>query len=259
MRKIDLETTITAAYQSLAAPVAFAAALTTVYQSAMTDTFKLTDYTGLNNIALNTKWQQLSADANSASKIVNLIWTDIAATATVGTKSTMSKIGMRLGAQRVGPATPASVTTYSKKLHYDYRYGIPAALVLLIALLVAIALLLCLLFRVSYRESVQLLNQTSTGRAVLNLLDPNSGVVNASTKDWVVAAGGTKLQYPFYRACKVVNVTEPMAEVSIGDEHPDPTSHDGGKYALTQTNRDRIPEGDSLCTKRIAIPGIKFH
>ena len=215
-----LLTTITAVADSLAAPKAFAAALMSVYQDSMTSTssnsIRIADYTGRDNVALNAKWQELSASAATANKIINLIYTEIVATATVGTKSAAKAArngggaggrpraegaGAAAAAARPGPDTPALVTVYSKRLHFDYRYGVPAAIVLLIVLLVAIALFACLVtFRFKPAEFAQLLNQTSTGRLVTNLLHPHSVVRDAKTKRWVVVAGGMKVRYPFYVA-----------------------------------------------------------
>ena len=204
-----LLTAFTAVADSLAAPKAFAAALMSVYQDSMVSTtsnsVRIADYTGRDNVALNAKWQELSASAATANKIINLIYTEIVATATVGTKSAADNTpaGAAAAAARPGPKIPTLVTVYSKRLHFDYRYGVPAALVLLIVLLVTIALLPCLVSRrFKYAEFAQLLNQTSTGRLVTNLLHPHSAVRDAKTKKWVVVAGGMKVEYPFYAASR---------------------------------------------------------
>ena len=121
----------------------------------------------------------------------------------VGTKSLAAhNVALSAGggeaAARMGPATPPIVTVYNKRLHYDFRYGVPAALVFFIIAAVTLVLIACLLFRFKYKDFIQLLNQTSTCRVVTNMLDPCSGVCEVKTKNWVAVAGATRLKYPFY-------------------------------------------------------------
>ena len=48
--------------------------------------YGMPEYTGRANLAMLRRWQKLSRSAESVSNIVNLIFTDIAANAVVGTK-----------------------------------------------------------------------------------------------------------------------------------------------------------------------------
>lgn len=47
---------------------------------------QVADYTGKTNLAMYAKWQEYSRAATSTSKIFNLIWTDMAANAVLGTR-----------------------------------------------------------------------------------------------------------------------------------------------------------------------------
>ncbi|KAL8713256.1 MAG: hypothetical protein Q9225_006816 [Loekoesia sp. 1 TL-2023] len=189
---------------SLAASDVFVGALMSVYEEAMKPAISassLADYSGLSNLALNLKWQTLSQAATTASQIINLIYTEVLATATVGTKSADRSTDIPPSAvRRAGPRVPARVTVYRKQLRYNYLYGIPAALILFITFGITVVLLACLVSRFKYRDFVQLLNQTSTGRVVTNLISPELSQPDAKTKIWVRTAGGTKLRYPFYIA-----------------------------------------------------------
>ena len=229
---------------SLAAPKAFAAALLSVYEDAVQQSSygEIADYTGKNNVALNKKWQDLSLNATSANKIINLIYTEIIATAMVGTKSSAHNARMPIAAARAGPSSPPGVAAYARRLHYNWRYGVPAALVLLVVIIVAVVLLACLIFRFKWKDFTQLLNQTSTGRVVTNFLDPYSGVRDSKTEGWLAVAGGQKLQYPF-RAARLRGDTIGTREASEPkpeSDYADTVSHGRSSSPAMQDNSDRV-------------------
>jgi hypothetical protein len=62
------------------------AALNMVYTMSDSLSASPMDYSGKVNLAMFRKWQELSRSAATSSKILNLIWTDIAANMVVGTK-----------------------------------------------------------------------------------------------------------------------------------------------------------------------------
>ncbi|CAO2649827.1 Nn.00g011190.m01.CDS01 [Neocucurbitaria sp. VM-36] len=91
------------------------------------------DYSGQSNLALFRKWQELSRSPDTSAKILNLIWTDIAANMVVGTKSLTPPETKRKRDDAPGNAsTPPTVTSYSKRVKYRYAYGIPAFLALVL-------------------------------------------------------------------------------------------------------------------------------
>lgn len=184
----DLSVYISA--DSLAAPKVFQAALYSTYTESMGESSKTTgiaDYSGKTNLALYKLWTQLSQTPAAASKIINLIFTEIAATATVGTK----QVATDGSSSSVPP-----VTQYTKKIKYNMLYGIPAVIILaVVAIVVSAALLMWLLSRFSLAMMRQLLNQTATGRVATNLLYPSLCDPAAETKQWVAEAGQAKLSF----------------------------------------------------------------
>lgn len=153
----------------------------------------LPDYSGSQNAALNRLWTSLSRSPSTASKIISLIFTEVLATATVGTKSAIIPSD---GAQS---KSLAKVIQYNRKIQYNLIYAIPAFVVLFICLLAIIAVILCIFMRFSVGRLSQLLNQTSTGRVVTTMLYPDSSPVDATTKQWLLAVGDTQIDYPFGR------------------------------------------------------------
>ena len=178
---------------NLASASAIASGLQSVYGSTSgMASLGLDGYSGENNMALFQYWQTLSKSPSTANKIINSIYTELLATATVGTKSAIISSSGDLGSN-----TRNRVAMYKRKLHYKIVYAIPAFVVIVIILLVSLALLSSLLTRFSRKKFSTLLNQTSTGRVVTNLVYPGLGVQTANTKDWAHTAGYVELEYPF--------------------------------------------------------------
>lgn len=100
-------------------------------------TTKGVDYSGQSNLAMFRKWQELSKTPSTSAKILNLIWTDIAANMVVGTKSLAPhENAKRKRDDATGDAsTPSPVTNYTRRVKYRNAYGIPAflSLVLIVA------------------------------------------------------------------------------------------------------------------------------
>ncbi|KAG0637132.1 hypothetical protein HOY80DRAFT_1085548 [Tuber brumale] len=163
--------------------------LLTVPGAALDEIYTKDDYTGERNFPLLTKWRNLTAAEGSASLIPNLIWTDIVANNLVGTKSVPSANGIAEENERHS-AGMLSVETYSKIITYDFRFSIPAFVILTmwIASLFT-AFLMLILSRVSLSVVLELINQTGTGRYVTNFLYPETCAASASTKVWVSVAG----------------------------------------------------------------------
>ncbi|KAI4164113.1 MAG: hypothetical protein LQ342_002350 [Letrouitia transgressa] len=181
---------------SMTSTRAFAAVLDSTY-AISTDNDLATAYTGSQNAALKRLWQELSQSPDTASRIINLIYTEILATTTVGTKSAI------VSPTQKGSNSLNRVVQNERRLQYDLRYAIPAIAELLIVTLVMIALIVCFLSGFSFEKMSQLLNQTSTGRIVTNLLYPDICEPGAKTKDWAHAAGEIKLRYPFTKHANI--------------------------------------------------------
>lgn len=130
-----------------------------------------TDYSGSTNLAMYRLWQDLSQSAETAFKIPNLIWTDIAANLVLGTRSLAGANGNRTLERRDEEGNAASVplvTTYERRIRYRYVYGIPAFLALALASLILVSSFLLAVLgpaRVGFLRVV--LEETSVGRLLV--------------------------------------------------------------------------------------------
>lgn len=76
------------------------------------------DYSRSSSYPLFLKWQELSRNASTAGKIMNLIWADLAANNMVSAKSLVS--------QPNGPDTMSAnyeATLFNKSMKFNYLYG----------------------------------------------------------------------------------------------------------------------------------------
>ncbi|KAF2868844.1 hypothetical protein BDV95DRAFT_500206 [Massariosphaeria phaeospora] len=165
-------------------------AMNTVYSlstgSITTTTSLAVDYTGMTDMAIYLRWQNLSASADGAAQIINLIWTDLAANAVVGTKGALGA-----GNTEFNPAdTKISVQPIVRKIKYRMAFAVPA-LVLLATLLAlsTVALLACLRGQSSRSKMRVRLNQAATGRLATQALDPAKSIYTMPSKDWARSYG----------------------------------------------------------------------
>ena len=142
------------------------------------------DYTGYTNMAMWAKWQELSKSADNASQILDLIWTDTAASLVVGTKGT-------LGANNAGTPIPITVLPLTTRVSYHWPYGIPAILVgLLFVLFIVAALVSACLGRASISSLRRHIYQTSVGRVLTVMTHPDEGNIDMRARDWSRMFGG---------------------------------------------------------------------
>ncbi|KAL4876251.1 hypothetical protein BJY04DRAFT_231725 [Aspergillus karnatakaensis] len=143
----------------------------------------LTDYTGSSNLAMSQRWNKLSKSAESMTTALNLVWTDYAANAVVGTKGSPSS----------GGSVYRPVRTYRTAIRYELAYAIPALAVLAILLLASFLSFVVLLFdRASLPKMKRYLNATSSGRIMASMLQPLGarGIDNDTpTGEWIRAQG----------------------------------------------------------------------
>ncbi|KAI4211135.1 MAG: hypothetical protein LQ351_006034 [Letrouitia transgressa] len=189
---------------------AFAAVLDSTYRISNHNDLAAA-YTGSQNAALKRLWQELSQSSDTASRIINLIYTEILATATVGTKSAIEP------PSQTGSNSLNRVVQNERRLQYDLRYAIPAIAELLIVALVIIGLIVCLFSNFSLKKMSQLLNETSTGRTVTNLLYADVCEPGAKTKDWAHAAGKIKLRYPLTKHANIEEKNRPHENENVYD------------------------------------------
>lgn len=151
------------------------------FQGAMQEAYSndsIIDYSGRNQYGLYMRWQGASVDAHTVALIPNLIWTDTMANALVGANS------------RDGSHGDPEIYKYQRVVEYDYRYSIPAFLLLALWFpLVLSAFSFWLSSRVTLPALRQLLNLTAPGRAVHNIVYPDTGGSTAATSVWVRSSG----------------------------------------------------------------------
>jgi hypothetical protein len=173
--------------------------------SSLSATSALIDYSGQSNLAMYKKWQELSKDPGTSAKILNLIWTDIAANMVVGTKGLQPHDNAKM--KRDGAAsdfkTPP-VVNYTRRVQYKYIYGIPAFLALALFIAAVLATLFFSLFSGASLSTMRtILQHTSAGRFLTSQggqsthtsygghtpTSHDDGYTNAPTAVWKQGAG----------------------------------------------------------------------
>ncbi|KAL9572074.1 hypothetical protein ACKAV7_003791 [Fusarium commune] len=145
------------------------------------------DYTGKSSIAMWARWQNLSLNAETAALIPNLIFTDISASAVVGTKGVLQP-----GNTARQNLVPSSVTPMIVTVRYQVPYAIPAAITALLLLVIACgALMATFLRRDGLNQMRRHLQQLSPGRIYTMLLSPGaSSDMLMQGEDWSKKFGG---------------------------------------------------------------------
>ena len=158
------------------------------YEIGLTNTVDM-DYTGDTNMAMWVRWQQLSKSPQSATTILNLVWTDYAASAVVGTKGV-------LGPQNAATQNLVSIPVTPTRLliKYHYLFGIPAFLAALgIILVTIVAFVVLILGRGGISRMRSHLHQTSPGRIFTTFLYPMPGGMTMSSRDWTKQMGKRRI------------------------------------------------------------------
>lgn len=141
--------------------------------------------------SLMSRWKPLSDTTEGVVKILNLVWTDVMASATVGTNlqpSSMKRSTFSNNGQ--------TIRAHSRHITYDIRYAIPALLTLLlwISLLLA-GFVVCILDRHPFWKLRSLLNETSVGRHAAAATDSASkNLLRATSNRWLDGAGYVPLK-----------------------------------------------------------------
>lgn len=159
------------------------AALSTAYDVCTPGTCTssvVVDYSGESNVAMWARWQNLTQSAETASLIPNLIWTDTAASAIVGTKGVLGP-----GNTAQQNLVPLLVTPTVSKIQYHYPFAIPALLTALMLVLISLIALATMCFSGAGIGRMRLhLQQLSPGRIYTTFLYPGSGGLTMGTKEW---------------------------------------------------------------------------
>jgi hypothetical protein len=159
---------------------------------------KFTRYQGTDSAALFARWQDLSRDEAGIEKMLRLIWTDLVASATVGTKKRNSISSVTTGAAAKREVADddnfALVAVYGRRIVYDLRYAIPAVVLLAAWLILLLVSILSWITRNhGVRDLRNLLNNTATGRVALISHHFGSLYAGAPTRKWTENAGYVKV------------------------------------------------------------------
>jgi hypothetical protein len=146
------------------------------------------DYTGYAQFALYQKWLELGQTPRQSADIINLIWTDIAANAVVGTRGWLSQAP---GSNTPRPQDQSSphkvrdVTLFERSTRYHIVYAVPAVLLLFLTLIMSLTTaILVLLRRTGLNRMKWFLNQTSLGRNLTALLYSDVSSQQSTQKAW---------------------------------------------------------------------------
>ncbi|KAF2762880.1 hypothetical protein EJ05DRAFT_18244 [Pseudovirgaria hyperparasitica] len=146
----------------LAGTIAPRGVLTQVLTSAFaTDQMWLPNYSGLHCLALRSKWAEMSKTAEGSADILSLVWTDIMASVTVGTK--MHPSMEEIGQDSLTHQTYVQVR--APRLSFHAVYAIPGIVLLVLYTLLAIFSLPVIFSNRPFAFTMRcLLNNTSLGR-----------------------------------------------------------------------------------------------
>jgi hypothetical protein len=143
------------------------------------------DYTGQNNMAVWARWQKLSNSTATAALIPNLIFTDYAAAAVVGTKGVLGP-----GNAAAQNLVPLTVTPTISVIRYHWAFAIPAFLVIAaLIFFTAVAAIVMLCRRHNIGRLRMHLNQLAPGRIFTTFLSPEPGAMSLSAEAWNRAMG----------------------------------------------------------------------
>lgn len=164
----------------------------------------LQDLSGWSQLSLPSMWKKMSTNSTGAARIMNLIWTDLAANALMGTRGwvenrtlppNLQGEDMKQKKDLISNNTTDAMSSrvlvrvYVRQTHYRWLYSIPAGLTLLLAATVCAATLAAILSgKGTIKRMKHYLNHLSVGR----LLVANEIKVkdfNSTTCDWLKGLG----------------------------------------------------------------------
>lgn len=153
------------------------------------------DLVGRANMAIFTRWQNLSAKPETASNIIKLLWTDLAASAVVGTKGVLGP----MNDEGSGDAASIRVRPIENKITFNYLYGIPAFILAMFLILIFIVMLFSVCFgKVTLAKLRLRLQQLSTGRIFTTFLYPDASNLTMRSKEWAKGNGNTTVTVGAY-------------------------------------------------------------
>jgi hypothetical protein len=147
------------------------------------------DMRGRAVLAVYARWSDLSRNASSVGTIIDLIWTDLAASAVVGTKGTLGP-GNNAAAAAAADVPVVMIKPTVLKIRYHLAFGIPAFLLLVVIGLISGLAVFSFVTHMSTLEVLKLrLQQLSVGRVFTTVLYPEGSNFTMSPRDWSVTSG----------------------------------------------------------------------
>ncbi|KAK5654917.1 hypothetical protein OQA88_6673 [Cercophora sp. LCS_1] len=150
------------------------------------------DMRGAASMAIFRRWQELSKDAARAGEIVDLLWTDLAASAVVGTRSTNGPFSASPQSQSQPQGANIMVQPVGKRITYDIRFGIPAFFLIVwlgVILLMALLSTCCCGGRGGFKSLRRRIEQLSVGRVFTTYLYPDQSTLTMPARQWRAANG----------------------------------------------------------------------
>jgi hypothetical protein len=178
------------------------------------------DLSGWNQLSLATVWRKMSTTSMGTAGIMNLIWTDLAANALVGTRGwvdnrvlppnlqseeTLRKRDISSSTSTTA-ASRVSVRAYVRRTRYHWLYAIPAGLTLLLVVVICVAALVAV---VSGKGNVRRIrhysDSLSAGRLLVAL---KTGVrdFESSSAEWLKVSGRRRMSLANRADCDVLEL-----------------------------------------------------
>ncbi|KAE9366335.1 hypothetical protein N431DRAFT_386647 [Stipitochalara longipes BDJ] len=171
------------------------------------------DYSGSSNIAVWARWQNLSLSAETVSLIPNLIFTDNAASAVVGTKGVLGP----MNAAKTS-VVPIQVTPIVQKIRYHYPFAIPAFIAAFILLALSVGgIVLAVLGKRMERLRVHLW-RVSPGRIFTAFLYPEGDTFMLKSKEWSEKKGALLVDL----SSDVVKPASALKPIMVVQAKPEP-------------------------------------
>ncbi|KAK4163896.1 hypothetical protein QBC43DRAFT_370377 [Cladorrhinum sp. PSN259] len=174
-------------------PVAALQAVSTASSSSSSSLVTIADYSGAGSMSMLRRWRELSKNAETAAQIINLIWTDISASAVAGSKGVLGHRNM--GSPEGGERVDVRVRPMRRKVGYHLAFAVPALILAAIALFVSVAAGVIACFKGGRISDVhRVLRQSSTGRLVTALAGPpGDSDLKMGSREWRVRNGGKEV------------------------------------------------------------------
>ncbi|CEL11612.1 hypothetical protein ASPCAL14713 [Aspergillus calidoustus] len=169
------------------------------------------DYSGADSHALYAKWQKLSKTAEGTASIINLIWTDVATNAVVGTKGWgLSAVAANMGIPSsaaiekrdveggsVLESASVPIMVYGSHIRYRIPFAVPAFVTLgITTLLLGMLIVLLIMRRTGLKRMTMFLESTSVGRILSPFIQPAEaprGAEAETEEKWVKRVGTQKV------------------------------------------------------------------